>query len=192
MGETRQRRIAPGGIHPNVSRRRSGVLAIALVRTEQGLADKALVGACSASGSVTIRYHFVCDERRQASDRSGASIPFRASMCGVVHARAGRRAPPDRHPLHARRRPHPTQRTPGSPLGGQRPPRSASRSDHPRRKQLPALRLDPRSRCARRRERGRTRRGDGQAERYGEDPADFADQPRVSFRIDPEHVHEYH
>jgi PPOX class probable F420-dependent enzyme len=31
-----------------------------------------------------------------------------------------------------------------------------------------------------------------QAERYGEDPADFADQPRVSFRIDPEHVHEYH
>jgi hypothetical protein len=112
------------------------------------------------SGNLTIRYHFVCDERRQAFDRSGASIPFRASMCGVVHARAGRRAPPDRHPLHARRRPHPTQRTPGPPLGGQRPPRSASRADHPRRKQLPALRLDPRSRCARRRERGRTCRGD--------------------------------
>lgn len=31
-----------------------------------------------------------------------------------------------------------------------------------------------------------------QAERYGEDPADFAGQPRVSFRIDPEHVTEYH
>lgn len=31
-----------------------------------------------------------------------------------------------------------------------------------------------------------------QAERYGEDPADFAGQPRVSFRVDPEHVHEYH
>jgi PPOX class probable F420-dependent enzyme len=31
-----------------------------------------------------------------------------------------------------------------------------------------------------------------QAVRYGEDPADFAHQPRVSFRIDPEHVHEYH
>jgi PPOX class probable F420-dependent enzyme len=30
-----------------------------------------------------------------------------------------------------------------------------------------------------------------QAERYGEDPADFAGQPRVSFRLDPEHVHEY-
>ena len=30
-----------------------------------------------------------------------------------------------------------------------------------------------------------------QAERYGEDPAGFADQPRVSFRLDPEHVHEY-
>ena len=30
-----------------------------------------------------------------------------------------------------------------------------------------------------------------QAERYGEDPADFAAQPRVSFRVDPEHVHEY-
>jgi PPOX class probable F420-dependent enzyme len=30
-----------------------------------------------------------------------------------------------------------------------------------------------------------------QAERYGEDPADFARQPRVSFRVDPEHVHEY-
>jgi len=30
-----------------------------------------------------------------------------------------------------------------------------------------------------------------QAERYGEDPADFAGQPRVSFRVDPEHVHEY-
>ena len=31
-----------------------------------------------------------------------------------------------------------------------------------------------------------------QAERYGEDPADFAVQPRISFRVDPEHVHEYH
>jgi PPOX class probable F420-dependent enzyme len=31
-----------------------------------------------------------------------------------------------------------------------------------------------------------------QAERYGEDPADFAGQPRVSFRLDPEHVNEYH
>jgi hypothetical protein len=30
-----------------------------------------------------------------------------------------------------------------------------------------------------------------QAERYGEDRADFARQPRVSFREDPEHVHEY-
>jgi PPOX class probable F420-dependent enzyme len=30
-----------------------------------------------------------------------------------------------------------------------------------------------------------------QAERYGEDPADFAGQPRVSFRVDPEHVSEY-
>jgi PPOX class probable F420-dependent enzyme len=30
-----------------------------------------------------------------------------------------------------------------------------------------------------------------QAARYGEDPADFAGQPRVSFRIEPEHVHEY-
>jgi PPOX class probable F420-dependent enzyme len=30
-----------------------------------------------------------------------------------------------------------------------------------------------------------------QAERYGEDPADFAGQPRVSFRLDPEHIHEY-
>ena len=30
-----------------------------------------------------------------------------------------------------------------------------------------------------------------QAERYGEDPVDFAGQPRVSFRIDPEHIHEY-
>ena len=30
-----------------------------------------------------------------------------------------------------------------------------------------------------------------QAERYGEDPADFAGQTRVSFRVDPEHVHEY-
>ena len=30
-----------------------------------------------------------------------------------------------------------------------------------------------------------------QAERYGEDPADFAGLPRVSFRVDPEHVHEY-
>lgn len=29
-----------------------------------------------------------------------------------------------------------------------------------------------------------------QAERYGENPADFAGQPRVSFRLDPEHVHE--
>jgi hypothetical protein len=31
-----------------------------------------------------------------------------------------------------------------------------------------------------------------QAERYGEDAADFANQPRLSFRIDPESVHEYH
>jgi PPOX class probable F420-dependent enzyme len=30
-----------------------------------------------------------------------------------------------------------------------------------------------------------------QAERYGEDPAGFAGQPRVSFRLDPEHIHEY-
>jgi PPOX class probable F420-dependent enzyme len=30
-----------------------------------------------------------------------------------------------------------------------------------------------------------------QAERYGEDPAGFAIQPRVSFRLVPEHVHEY-
>jgi PPOX class probable F420-dependent enzyme len=30
-----------------------------------------------------------------------------------------------------------------------------------------------------------------QAERYGEDPADFAGQPRVSFRLHPEHVREY-
>ena len=30
-----------------------------------------------------------------------------------------------------------------------------------------------------------------QAKRYGEDPADFAGQPRVSFRLDPEHIHEY-
>ena len=30
-----------------------------------------------------------------------------------------------------------------------------------------------------------------QAERYGEDPADFAGQPRVSFRVEPEHVNEY-
>ncbi|HEX3689751.1 MAG TPA: TIGR03618 family F420-dependent PPOX class oxidoreductase [Solirubrobacteraceae bacterium] len=30
-----------------------------------------------------------------------------------------------------------------------------------------------------------------QAERYGEDPAGFAGQPRVSFRVDPEHLHEY-
>jgi PPOX class probable F420-dependent enzyme len=30
-----------------------------------------------------------------------------------------------------------------------------------------------------------------QAERYGEDPAGFATQPRVGFRLDPEHVHEY-
>ena len=30
-----------------------------------------------------------------------------------------------------------------------------------------------------------------QAERYGENPADFAGQPRVSFRVDPEQVHEY-
>jgi PPOX class probable F420-dependent enzyme len=30
-----------------------------------------------------------------------------------------------------------------------------------------------------------------QAERYGEDPAGFAGQPRVSFRVDPDHVHEY-
>jgi hypothetical protein len=30
-----------------------------------------------------------------------------------------------------------------------------------------------------------------QAERYGEDPADFATQPRVSFRINVERVNEY-
>jgi PPOX class probable F420-dependent enzyme len=30
-----------------------------------------------------------------------------------------------------------------------------------------------------------------QAERYGEDPAEFADQPRVSFRIDVERLTEY-
>jgi PPOX class probable F420-dependent enzyme len=30
-----------------------------------------------------------------------------------------------------------------------------------------------------------------QAERYGEDPAEFADQPRVSFRIDIERLTEY-
>jgi PPOX class probable F420-dependent enzyme len=30
-----------------------------------------------------------------------------------------------------------------------------------------------------------------QAERYGEDPADFAGQPRVSFRIDVDRVTEY-
>lgn len=30
-----------------------------------------------------------------------------------------------------------------------------------------------------------------QAERYGEDPADFAGQPRVSFRIDVERLTEY-
>ena len=30
-----------------------------------------------------------------------------------------------------------------------------------------------------------------QAERYGEAPAGFAGQPRVSFRIEPEHLHEY-
>jgi PPOX class probable F420-dependent enzyme len=30
-----------------------------------------------------------------------------------------------------------------------------------------------------------------QAERYGEDPAGFADQPRVSFRIDVERLTEY-
>ena len=30
-----------------------------------------------------------------------------------------------------------------------------------------------------------------QAERYGEDPADFAGQPRGSGRVEPEHVHEY-
>jgi hypothetical protein len=30
-----------------------------------------------------------------------------------------------------------------------------------------------------------------QAQRYGEDPADFAGQPRVSFRVDAEHVNEY-
>ncbi len=30
-----------------------------------------------------------------------------------------------------------------------------------------------------------------QAKRYGERPADFANQPRVSFRIDPEHIHEH-
>lgn len=31
----------------------------------------------------------------------------------------------------------------------------------------------------------------GQAERYGEDPSEFADQPRVSFRIDVEWLTEY-
>lgn len=31
-----------------------------------------------------------------------------------------------------------------------------------------------------------------QAERYGEDPAAFADQPRVSFRIDIDRLTEYH
>ena len=31
-----------------------------------------------------------------------------------------------------------------------------------------------------------------QAERYGEDPDGFAGQPRVSFRVDPEDIHEYH
>src|SRR5579875_2833443 len=30
-----------------------------------------------------------------------------------------------------------------------------------------------------------------QAERYGEDPADFAGQSRVGFRLDPDRVHEY-
>jgi hypothetical protein len=30
-----------------------------------------------------------------------------------------------------------------------------------------------------------------QAERYGEDPADFADQPRVSCRINVEQLNEY-
>jgi hypothetical protein len=30
-----------------------------------------------------------------------------------------------------------------------------------------------------------------QAERYDEDPAEFADQPRVSFRIDVERLTEY-
>lgn len=30
-----------------------------------------------------------------------------------------------------------------------------------------------------------------QAKRYGEDPAGFAGQSRVSFRLDPDHVHEY-
>jgi PPOX class probable F420-dependent enzyme len=30
-----------------------------------------------------------------------------------------------------------------------------------------------------------------QAERYDEDPSDFAGQPRVRFRVYPEHVHEY-
>jgi PPOX class probable F420-dependent enzyme len=30
-----------------------------------------------------------------------------------------------------------------------------------------------------------------QAERYGEDPADFAGQARVSFQVEPAHVHEY-
>ena len=30
-----------------------------------------------------------------------------------------------------------------------------------------------------------------QAERYSEDPAEFADQPRVSFRIDVERLTEY-
>ena len=30
-----------------------------------------------------------------------------------------------------------------------------------------------------------------QAERYGENPAGFAGQPRVSFRVDPDYVHEH-
>lgn len=30
-----------------------------------------------------------------------------------------------------------------------------------------------------------------QAQRYGEDPADFAGQSRVTFRLDPTQVHEY-
>jgi len=30
-----------------------------------------------------------------------------------------------------------------------------------------------------------------QAERYGEDPAGFAGQPRVRFRVEIEHIHEY-
>jgi hypothetical protein len=30
-----------------------------------------------------------------------------------------------------------------------------------------------------------------QAERFGEDPAELADQPRVSFRIDVERITEY-